>query len=99
QASQADVRRWLAHCAADVLIVGHTHRAFVLRAYDSGLIVNPGALLRSESIDETRHVRLRASWPAAGGTFGILELPACSFRVFDGRDGSELCAPTWIAQD
>jgi putative phosphoesterase len=98
QATHADVRDWLATCAADVLIVGHTHRAFALRAQACGLIVNPGALLRTESIDETRYARLRPAWPPDGGTFGILELPTGCFRVLNGRDGSEVSAPTWVVQ-
>ena len=96
QASHADVRGWLATSDADVLIVGHTHRAFALRAQARGLIVNPGALLRTESMDETGHVRLRAASPPEGGTFGILELPTGGFRVLNGRDGSEVSAPTWV---
>ncbi len=45
-ASAADVDRWLDEANADVLVVGHTHLAFELRARGGGLVVNPGALLR-----------------------------------------------------
>lgn len=90
RASDADVRDWLATSEADVLIVGHTHRAFALRADVCGLIVNPGALLRTETMEKTGHVRLRPASPLEGGTFGILELPTGSFRVLNGRDASEV---------
>jgi len=46
QASAADVSPWLEQARADVLVVGHTHIAFVLRALGGGLVINPGALLR-----------------------------------------------------
>ena len=65
---------------ADVLIAGHTHVAFALRVGDR-LIANPGALLR-DPVD--------ANSPPAPGTFGMLELPARTWRVYRAADGAEV---------
>lgn len=73
-------RGLLAEVDADVLFVGHTHGAFAL-AVDDGLIANPGALLRAP---------VAPNPPRAPGTFGVLELPARAFRVFDSRTGAEV---------
>jgi putative phosphoesterase len=66
---------------ADVLIVGHTHQAFALRFGDR-LIANPGAVLRdpAEGADN----------PPATGTFGVLELPVRTWRVYRAADGAEV---------
>ena len=66
---------------ADVLIVGHTHQAFALRFGDR-LIANPGALLRDPAPG--------AGNPPATGTFGVLELPARTWRVYRASDGCEV---------
>lgn len=94
----SDVRRWLADADADVLVVGHTHLAFALRAAGGGLVVNPGALLRDPAHraeagamlfdpDSGKFVPVP---PLEGGTFGVLELPAKSFTVYRAADGSEV---------
>lgn len=92
-----DARRWLWESDADVLIVGHTHIPFALRAAGGGLIVNPGALLREAS--EEARVGARRFDPEVGdfvpvdvegGSFGVLDLPAKSFRVYRASDGSEI---------
>jgi putative phosphoesterase len=95
QASAADVGRWLDDAGADVLVVGHTHLAFVLRALGGGLVVNPGAPLREPA--ETCADRAWIHDPDAGtlvpgpapggGTFGVLELPASRFSVHRAFDG------------
>jgi predicted phosphodiesterase len=66
---------------ADVLIVGHTHQAFALRFGDR-LIANPGAVLRDPAPG--------ADNPPATGTFGVLELPARTWRVFRAADRAEV---------
>lgn len=81
---------WLATCAAQVLVVGHTHHAFELHGADGGMLINPGTLLRTETLDACGSVRLRAASPVEGGTFGILTLPECRFSVRSSRDGREL---------
>lgn len=52
---------------ADVLIVGHTHRAFEIVVEGRGRILNPAALLR----DPLPGVDV----PAATGAFGVLDGP------------------------
>ena len=64
---------------ADVLVVGHTHIPALIHVGGSGLIVNPGALLRSPSVPVS-----------APGTFGILELPSRRFTVIDSASGREV---------
>jgi putative phosphoesterase len=66
---------------ADVLIVGHTHQAFALRFGDR-LIANPGAVLRDPAPG--------ADNPPATGTFGVLELPTRTWRVFRAGNGCEV---------
>ena len=66
--------------AADVLIVGHTHVP-MYRACEYGIIVNPGALLRSPADDG-------ALPPKTGGTFGVLDPSAWLFTVHRASDGS-----------
>ena len=66
---------------ADVLIVGHTHWPFALR-FDARWICNPGALLRSPAEGVGN--------PAAGATFGVLELPERCWRVYRAGDGAEV---------
>lgn len=92
----SDVDRWLAEARADVLVVGHTHAAFVLRGLGGGLVVNPGALCRgpvesgSRAASHGSDERADASGPApAGGTFGVLELPEGRFTLHRASDGEE----------
>jgi putative phosphoesterase len=66
---------------ADVLIVGHTHQAFALRFGDR-LIAHPGAVLRDPAPG--------ADNPPATGTFGVLELPGRTWRVYRAADGAEV---------
>jgi putative phosphoesterase len=66
---------------ADVLVVGHTHQAFALRFGDR-LIANPGAVLCDPAPG--------ADNPPATGTFGVLELPARTWRVYRAADGAEV---------
>lgn len=67
---------------ADVLIVGHTHRAFELVVGERKRILNPAALLRSPAEGATN--------PPATGRFGVLELPSLRFRVMRAADGSDV---------
>jgi predicted phosphodiesterase len=66
---------------ADVLLVGHTHQAFALR-FGGRLIANPGAVLRDPAPG--------AENPPATGTFGVLQLPARTWRVYRAADGAEV---------
>ena len=66
----------------DVLIVGHTHRAFRLDVAGGQSVLNPAALLRDPAPG--------AENPPATGSFGVLELPSREFRVYRARDGSEV---------
>jgi predicted phosphodiesterase len=89
---------WLDLARADVLVVGHTHRPFSVRAAGGGLVVNPGALLRGAALAPALDFFAVGSslYPAAarvageGGTFGVLELPALDFRVLRVLDGAEV---------
>jgi putative phosphoesterase len=93
-----DVRRWLADVDADVLVVGHTHLAFALRAAGGGLVVNPGALLRDPAhraeagtmLFDPDSGKFVPAPPLQGGTFGVLELPTKDFTVYRAADGSEV---------
>ena len=77
-----EARHHLRAADADVLIVGHTHLCFRLElGYTEGVIVNPGALLRSPADG--------AGNPPATGTFGVLELPSATFTVHRALDGIE----------
>ncbi len=80
----AAVQRWLEAVGADVLVVGHTHRPFVAQVPEVGMIVNPGALLRSPADPERVF---------APGTFGVLTLPERHFQVRRAADGAELDIP------
>jgi putative phosphoesterase len=103
EASQADVQRWLEQAQADVLIVGHTHQPFTLSTPSGGMIANPGALLRDQSAqsklglvyDPQRNIYALAE-NTSGGTFGVLELPSCTFKVYRAADGSEVEIPRLI---
>ena len=64
---------------ADVLAVGHTHRAMALRLGDQ-LVLNPGALLRDPADGWERQL-------PTPGTFGVLDLPARKWTVFRARTG------------
>lgn len=99
QATTADAERWLRESQADVLIVGHTHLPFTLTTRGGGLIANPGALLRSDSEPSATLVfdvecgMYTLAPAAAGGTFGVLELPARRFTVYRAADGVEVEVP------
>ncbi len=69
----------------DILIVGHTHRPAVIEVGGRGMIVNPGALLRSPVANE---------WVPAPGTFGFLELPSREFEVLDAKSGQRVDVST-----
>lgn len=90
QISIDDMRLWLDQVQADVLIVGHTHLPFEITALGGGSIVNPGALLRN--ITDQRYVHKQ---DRAGGTFGVLELPSLSFKVYRAATGTEVDLPRW----
>jgi putative phosphoesterase len=66
----------------DVLIVGHTHRAFRLDVAGGRSILHPAALLRDPAPG--------AENPPATGTLGVLELPSREFRVYRASDGVEV---------
>jgi predicted phosphodiesterase len=100
RASGADVRRWLEEARAEVLVVGHTHVAFVLHGLGGRLVANPGALLREPG--EKREGRAWLLDPDSGtfvpgpapggGAFGVVELPAKQFTVHCASDGEEVDA-------
>jgi predicted phosphodiesterase len=69
----------------DVLIVGHTHRAFRIDVSGRRTILNPAALLRDPAPG--------AENPPATGTFGLLDLPSREFYVYRASDGSEVPVP------
>jgi putative phosphoesterase len=77
-----EARRLLDGARADVLVVGHTHRQFEVEVGDRGVIVNPGALLRSPAEG--------AENPRATATFGMVELPARRFTAYSATDGREV---------
>lgn len=72
-----DIGAILASANADVMVVGHTHVPMHLSC-PAGHIVNPGSVLERSRSEE--------SIPASG-TFGLLELPACRFKVYRASDG------------
>jgi putative phosphoesterase len=78
--ARADTLLRKADC--DVLVVGHTHRAFRLDVAGGRSILNPAALLRDPAPG--------AENPPATGTFGVLELPSRGFHVYRARDGVAL---------
>lgn len=93
-------RGYLDEVGADVLILGHTHTPFEMRFSDGGLIANPGALLRDAGeeraqamlYDPARGTFVPA--PASGGgTFGMLQVPACVFSVHRSSDGELVGIP------
>ena len=78
----------LAEAEADVLVVGHTHQPLVLEAPD-GVIVNPGALLRSPDdvhsawlldVESGSFSKLE---PRRRGTFAVIDLPDLKVEVFN----------------
>jgi putative phosphoesterase len=68
----------LRDASCDVLVVGHTHVAFERYAAEGRLVCNPGALLREPA--EPADV-------LASGTFGVLDLPSCTFSVLAAATG------------
>jgi putative phosphoesterase len=69
----------------DVLIVGHTHRAFRLDVAGGRSILNPAALLRDPAPG--------AQNPPATGTFGVLDLPSREFHVYRASDAAAVPVP------
>ncbi len=92
---------WLDEAAADVLVVGHTHLAFCIEASGRGVVLNPGALLRDPAeptndawlLDPVTGKFNPAPAPG-GGTFGVLELPGKTFRVYAAESGAEVAIVT-----
>jgi predicted phosphodiesterase/predicted RNase H-like HicB family nuclease len=84
-------RRLLDDARADVLVVGHTHDAFELRA-GKGRILNPGACCsKTYAFKQSGALLEPAGYRPA--TFGVLELPSKRFTVLcalDGREPGEL---------
>jgi predicted phosphodiesterase len=74
----------LDQAGADVLVVGYTHQAGIVHVGMRGMIVNPGALLRSVP---------RGYAVEAPGTFGVLELPSRTFTVYEARAGEVVEVP------
>jgi putative phosphoesterase len=81
-------RRLLEQARADVLIVGHTHDAFVLRA-GRGRIVNPGACC-SKAYAFKLSGSLLVPDKFRPPTFGVLELPEMRFKVYRAVDGGRV---------
>ena len=81
-------RRLLDEAGVDVLIVGHTHDAFVLPA-GKGKIVNPGACCsKIYALKFTGSLVVLDGFRVA--TFGVLELPSKRFSVFRAVDGEQV---------
>jgi predicted phosphodiesterase/predicted RNase H-like HicB family nuclease len=84
-------RRLLDDARADVVVVGHTHDAFELRA-GKGRILNPGACCsKTYAFKQSGALLEPAGYRPA--TFGVLELPSKRFTVLcalDGREPGEL---------
>lgn len=78
-ATAAELDEVLKAAEADILVVGHTHRAMELRLGDR-LVLNPGALLRDPADGWEREL-------PTPGTFGVLELPARKWTVIRARTG------------
>ncbi|MBK9129433.1 MAG: metallophosphoesterase family protein [Phycisphaerales bacterium] len=81
-ATAAELDEVLTAAEADILVVGHTHRAMELRLGDR-LVLNPGALLREPADGWEREL-------PTPGTFGVLELPARKWTVFRARTGKPM---------
>lgn len=80
-------RRLLDNARADVLVVGHTHDAFELRA-GKGRILNPGACCsKTYAFKQSGALMEPAGYRPA--TFGVLELPSKRFTVLCALDGRE----------
>ena len=77
--TRAEAIELLDSAEADVLIVGHTHRAFEVVVEGRGVILNPAALLRDPAEG--------AENPPATATFGVLELPSRRFELHSVRRG------------
>lgn len=76
--TDAEVVSLLDAASCDVLIVGHTHLAFARHLSTGRLVCNPGPLLRDAP---------RFPGVPARGTFGVLELPSCTFSVHEAATG------------
>ena len=81
-ATAADLDEVLKAAEADIVVVGHTHRAMELRLGDK-LVLNPGALLRDPADGWEREL-------PTPGTFGVLELPSRNWTVFRARTGQPM---------
>jgi predicted phosphodiesterase len=80
-------RRLLDDARADVLVVGHTHDAFELRA-GKGRILNPGSCCsKTYAFKQSGALVEPAGYRPA--TFGVLELPSKRFTVLCAFDGME----------
>ena len=79
--TRAEAIELLDAAAADVLIVGHTHRAFEIVVEGHGTILNPSAVLRDPAEG--------AENPPATASFAVLDLPARRFTVHALREGAE----------
>ncbi len=89
--SMADVRGLLAEAECDILFVGHSHQAFVVRHPGGGLVANPGALGTPPYvqvgpvalISGSGESRVLDRHESAHGTFAVLELPERRFHLYD----------------
>lgn len=90
--SPQQMSQMLAEVGADVLLVGHTHQPFQVDAAGGGVVANPGALLRDpgEPPPALATTNEPTRGDAAGGTFGVLELPSKRFTIRRVRDGAEV---------
>lgn len=79
-----------------ILLVGHTHVPMKKHGTRGRLVCNPGALLRdpADAYKLGPWNKLTQTWGdpelRCPGTFGVLELPKKSFRVYRAHDGSEV---------
>lgn len=95
--SMAGLPELLEEGACDVLLVGHTHEAFVAKHPGGGLVANPGALGRPPFVQRNRVAIIGADGvarePSNGlgrtGTFGVLEVRERRFEVLS-LDGTRV---------
>ena len=76
----------LAEAEANVLIVGHTHSSMILET-PGGMVVNPGALLRSHADEHSAWLlnpesgSFSRSDPKQGSSFAVIDLPSMRVEV------------------
>jgi len=96
-----DLARFLDEVKADILVVGHTHIPFSMEVASRGMVVNPGALLRSPGgrvaskpllFDAAARRFVPGTKGTGGGTFGVLDTDARRFTVHHARDASDVAA-------